>query len=256
MKKIWIPLASLAIFLLTSSPAHADRIDNLVRKLKSSASPKVKVVAIILLRKYTDPRVERALISTLKDGSEDATVRSVAARALGGMRSKRAISALKKAAKSSNRRLKKAARQAIEKMCPSRVSGKRFYINMDKISSRGLLKTLSLVLARRHLYRVLDRRSDVVTGWRKCRKPSKRALRKKRMKAFYLDTTVRVTNVGGRVRCKVSVLFTTFPNQSIKGNVGATAAVAGSANSAVVSQLIEALVGSLKGDINRFLNTQ
>lgn len=256
MKKLWIPLAVLATILLTSTPARADRVGNLIRKLKSRVSPKVKVVAIIMLRKYADLRVDRALIATLNNGSEDATVRSTAARALGGMRSKRAISALRKAAKSSNRRLKRAARKALEKMCPSRVSGKRFYINMDKIRSKGALRSLSLVLARRNLYRLMARRSDVVTGWRKCRKPSKRALRRKRMKAFYLDTTVKVSNVGGRVKCKVNVMFTTFPGQSIKGSVGASAAVAGSANAALVSQLVEALVGSLKGDINRFLNSQ
>jgi HEAT repeat protein len=256
MKTFWIPLAACATLLLTSSPARADRVGNLVRKLKSGSSAKVKVVAIILIRKYADPRVARALISTLQNDSEDATVRSTAARALGSMRSKQAISALKKAAKSSNSRLKKAARKALETMCPSRVSGKRFYLNMDKIRGKGSLRSLSVALARRHLHRVLARRSDVVTGWRKCRKPSGRALRKKRMKGFYLDTTVKVTNAGGRVKCKVSVLFTTFPSQSIKGNVGASAAVGGSANAGVVAQLIEALVGSLKSDINRFLNSQ
>jgi len=256
MKKLWIPLALVAAILFVSTPARADRVGNLIRKLRSGSSPKVKVVAIIMLRKYTDPRVERALIATLKNGREDATVRSTAARALGGMRSARAVPALMKAAKSSNRRLKSAARKAIEKMCPSRVSGKRFYINMDKIRSKGALRSLSVALARRNLHRLMARRSDVVTGWRKCRKPSKRALRKKRMKAFYLDTTVKVSNVGGRVKCKVNVMFTTFPGQSIKGSVGASAAVAGSVSSAVVSQLVEALVGSLKGDINRFLNSQ
>ncbi len=256
MKTIWIPLAAFAIVLLSSSPARADRVDNLVRKLKSGSSPKVKVVAIILLRKYTDPRVERALIASLKNDSEDATVRSIAARALGGLRSSRALPALKKAAKSKNSRLKKAARKAIEKMCPSRVSGKRFYLNMSNIRAKGPLKGLSKALALRHLYRVLDRRADVVTGWRKCRKPSKRALRKKRMKGFYLETRVKVSNVGGKVKCKVSVLFTTFPGRSMKGEVNATAAVGGSANPGVVSQLVEALVGSLKVDIYRFLNSQ
>jgi len=256
MKTFLIPLAAFATILLTSSPARADRVDNLVRKLKSGSSPKVKVVAVILLRKYTDPRVERALLATLKNSSEDATVRSVAARALAGLRSQRAIPALKKAAKSKNKRLKKAARKALEKMCPSRVSGKRFYLNLSNIRSKGPLKGLSTALALRHLYRVLDRRSDVVTGWRKCRKPSKRALRKKRMKGFYLETRVKVSNVGGKVKCKVSVLFTTFPGRSMKGEVNATAAVGGSANAGVVSQLVEALVGSLKSDINRFLNSQ
>lgn len=256
MKKLLIPLAVLVTTLFASTPARADRVDNLIRKLKSGSSPKVKVVAIILLRKYTDPRVEIALISTLQNGSEDATVRSTAARALGGMHSKRAIKALRKASKSSNSRLKSAARKAIEKMCPSRVSGKRFYINMDKMQSKGALRSLSRVLAARHLYRVLDRRSDVVTGWRKCRKPSGRSLRKKRMKGFYLETVVKVNNVGGKVKCKVSVMFTTFPGRSMKGVYGASAAAHGSVNSGVVSQLVEALVGSLKSDINRFLNTQ
>ncbi len=256
MKTFWIPLAAFATLLLTSSPARADRVDNLVRKLKGGSSPKVRVVAIILLRKYIDPRVERALIATLKNDSEDATVRSTAARALGSMHSKRAIRPLRKAAKSSNSRLKKAARKAIERMCPSRVSGKRFYLNLDNIRAKGPLKRLSIALALRHLYRVLDRRSDVVTGWRKCRKPSGRALRKKRMKGFHLETRVKVSNAGGRVKCKVSVLFTTFPGRSMKGEVNATAAVGGSASAGLVSQLVEALIGSLKSDINRFLNSQ
>ncbi len=256
MKKLTPSLALLAAIWLTSTPAHADRVDNLIRRLRGGGSSKVKVVAVIMLRKYVDPRVERALIKTLKDSAEDETVRSIAARALGGMYSTRAIGALRKVARSGGSRLKRAARKALEHLCPSRTSGKRFYINMDKIRSKGAMRRLAVTLTRRHLYRLLGRRTDVVTGWRRCRKPSRRALRKRRMKAYYLDTTVKVSRDGGKVKVKVSVLFTTYPGQSIKGNAGASAAVPGATSRAVVRQLVAALVGALKDDINRFLNTQ
>ncbi|MFH2006155.1 MAG: HEAT repeat domain-containing protein [bacterium] len=256
MKKFSITLFVLGTLLLASTPARADRVDRLISQLKTNPSPKVRVTAILTLRKYADPRVINAFISVLGDSSQDSKVRGWAAMALGGLRVQAAVPALKKAAKSSDSFLKAKARSALGRLCPSQLKGKRFYINMDKIRAKGALGNIARGIAVIHLSQIVGRRADAVTGWPKCQKPSERALRRKGMKAFYLDTTVKVKETGGKVSCHISVLFTTYPGQSIKGNAGARAAVPGSASSEVVSQLIEALVGSIKADINRFLNSQ
>lgn len=253
--KLLVSIALLG-FLVSASPARADRVAGLVRALKTNPSYKVRLTAVLGLAKYADPRAVKALIGALSKSSEDSRVRGFAAMALGRLRAYAAIKALRKAARSSDRFLKSRARKAMERMCPSSLSGKRFYLNLDKIKTSGPQGQVARTVAVIHLARILAKRSDATTGWPRCKRPSKRALRRKRMKAFYLDTRVKVKATGGGLKIRVSVLFTTYPGQSIKGNAGASAGVQGDISSNTVASVTGQLLDALASDISRFLDSQ
>jgi hypothetical protein len=253
--KRWIPLITLVLLGLGSGAARADRVDGLIKQLQTNPDVKVRTLAVLSLSKYADPRVAAALIATLSKESEDPKVRGWAAHTLGRLRVMAAARALQQAVRSRDAFLKGKAESALESLCPSNLTGKRHYINMDKIRASGPQADIAKGIVVLQLGKVLANRKDVVTGWLKCARPTEAALRQKRMQGFYMDTSVTVTREGGKVGCKVSVLFTTFPNQSIKGNAGAKAAADGALDADTLSSLIEALVGNIKDDIDQFLSS-
>jgi hypothetical protein len=226
-----------------------------VKQIQSNPEVKVRLTAVLTLSKYADPRAVEALIATVAKDSEDARVRGFAAMALGRMKIMDAAPALQTAAKSSDPFLKSKAVAALESLCPSNLTGKRLYINMDKSKASGPLASMAKGILTIQLAKLLSSRSDVVTGWPKCQKPSESALRGKRMTGYYMDMNVQVSKEGAKVGCKISILFTTYPSQSIKGNAGAKAAADGSMDADTLTSLIEALMGSLKDDIERFLSS-
>ena len=256
MNKVLLPTLVLLASLFAAPSARADRVGDLVRELRSNPSYKVRLTAVLGLAKYADPRAVKALIQTLNKGSENPKVRGFAAMALGRLRARGAIQGLKKATRSSDPFLKRQAHRALERMCPKSLAGKRFYLNLDKIKGSGPSANLAKTIVMIQIAKVLSKRSDVATGWPRCKRPSGRDIRRKRLKAFYLDTRVKVSASGGQTSVKVSVLFTTYPGQSIKGNAGARAAVPGGASRDNLSSLITALVGAIQSDISRFLDSQ
>lgn len=256
MKQILIPLMALVSLLAAPPPVFADPVLRLVKELQSNPSSKVRMTSVLLLSKYADPRAATALTGALTKESEDPKVRGFAAMALGRLRVEAAIPALRKASRATDPFLKGKASAALETLCPSSLSGKRLYLNLDKFKASGPSAPLAKSIALIQLARALGERSDVTTGWPACKKPTARDLGGKRMKAFFMDTSVKVAVAGGKVTCHINVLFTTYPDQSIKGNAGAKASVPGAPDDDVLSGLIEALVGAIKSDIARFLDSQ
>jgi hypothetical protein len=254
--KRWIPVITLVFLGLGSGVARADRVDGLIKTLQSNPDVKVRTLTVLSLSKFADPRVATALIATLSKESEDPKVRGWAAHTLGRLKVMGAVRALQQAVRSPDAFLKAKAQAALESLCPSNLTGKRHYINMDKVKASGPSAELAKGIVLMQLGKALASRSDVVTGWPKCGKPTESALRQKRMSGYYMDTSVTVTReAGGKVGCKVSVLFTTFPNQSIKGNAGAKATTPGSLDADTLSALIEQIVDGIKDDIIQFLRS-
>lgn len=256
MKQILIPFMALVYLLAAPRPAGADPVLRLVKELQSNPSYKVRLTAVLGLSKFADPRAAAALTDALKKDSEDPKVRGFAAMALGRLRVEAAVPALQKAARASDPFLKSKAMAALETLCPSKLAGKRLYLNLDRFKASGPSANLAKSIVLIQLARAVGERADVTTGWPACKKPTARDLGGKRIKGFFLDTNVKVTSEGGKVGCHVNVLFTTYPDQSIKGNAGAKASVPGAPDGEVLSGLIEALVGAIKSDISRFLDTQ
>ena len=255
LKTLWTALTLLCI-LGGATPAQADRVDILVHKLKTEPISKVKLTALLSLLKYSDPRVTDAFLNILQRATEDPIVRGFAALALGRYSMEQAIPAIKKATRSYNKFLRKKAADALEMLCPSKLKGKRFYINLDKIRATGPMKKMARQMSRLHLTKILRTRRDVVLGWPGCKKPTLRMLWRKRMKGFYLDATVKMSQHGGKVSCDVNLLFMRYPRYSIKGSAGTKAEVAGRLSASLLSLLVEASIGSLKNNIQSFLNSQ
>lgn len=253
--KPWISFVTLILLLGAGSPARADRVSDLVKQVQTNPEVKVRLTAVLMLSKYADPRAIETLIATVGKASEDARVRGFAAMALGRMKIMDAASALQTAARSSDPFLKEKATAALESLCPSNLTGKRLYINMDKAKASGPLAAVAKGIAVIHLAKMLSTRRDVVTGWPKCQKPTESAIKGKGMTGFYMDTNVKVSKEGGKVKCKIDILFTTYPSMSIKGSANATAAAEGDMDADTLGSLIEALMGSLKDDVDRFLSS-
>lgn len=256
MKRTLIPLMVLAAMFCHSGSARAKEVARMITELRSNPSYKVRLTAVLGLAKHADPRVVKALTEALNKESEDTKVRAFSAMALGRLRAEDSVSSLKKAMNSKDPFLRARAKAAYEFMCPSSLAGKRIYINMDRFKAKGPSASLAKSSTMMLLAKVLGARSEVTLGWPNCKRPTARDLSAKRMKAFFLDTTVTVTSGGGDVTCRVSVLFTTYPGQSIQGNAGARASVPGAPGGEVLSNLLEALVGAIQGDIGRFLDSQ
>src|SRR5689334_7230300 len=83
MIKSWTSSVVVALALLAAlaAPARADKVDDLVRDLKSGSDYKVRLSAALSLAKLGDKRAIPAFVSALKDS--DKTVRGAAAVALG-----------------------------------------------------------------------------------------------------------------------------------------------------------------------------
>lgn len=72
---------SFIVTLLLSGRAEADKIDPIVKTLKSSQEYKVRIDAALKLSKVCDKRATQALLGALSDA--DKTVRGIAAAGLG-----------------------------------------------------------------------------------------------------------------------------------------------------------------------------
>ena len=76
-----IVATSFIVTLLLSGRAEADKIDPIVKTLKTSQDYKVRIEAALKLSKVCDKRATQALLGAL--GDTDKTVRGVAAAGLG-----------------------------------------------------------------------------------------------------------------------------------------------------------------------------
>jgi hypothetical protein len=92
-----LTLALVAVMAATT-PARADRVDDLSRTLISDSSWRVRLQAVVVLGKLADRRAAPALIQALSDSNE--TVRGLAAQVLGDLGNEDAMSALERVARS------------------------------------------------------------------------------------------------------------------------------------------------------------
>jgi len=86
---------ALAVALGHAAPAYADSVDDLTKQL-SSSNEKARLAATVSLARLNDKRALKPLVTALHDPSAD--VRVIAASALGKLKHKAALPALKSAA--------------------------------------------------------------------------------------------------------------------------------------------------------------
>jgi hypothetical protein len=241
--------AALGLFFAFGGAAHADSVSMLVSRLRNHSNYKVRSTAALVLSKSCDTRAYNALLRALKSDSSP-EVRATAASSLARLGLTDCARALAKAARSGNSQLKSRARAALARLCP-RVGRRRYYVNLDRVTYKGPSGgKVAVQMVRCRLSRVLRRHSDILVAWPKCRKPSKRDLRKKRVKGFYLDVVVKIRKRGSMVSCKVTPTFWSYPRaRLLTTGGGARVKITGRLSPGVINTCLGHAVGSLKGDI-------
>lgn len=242
--------------VMLSAEAQASQVESLIRMLKQSSSYKVRLTAVLGLSKYLEPASLQALRSTLENRREHPYVRAFAALGLARMKDVYSLRAIKRAARARNRFLRKKARKALRMMCPRRLRRKKFYIDLSKIRSSGPLHRYARDLMLLDMYQILRKRRDVTTTWPRCRQPRRWMLRRKRMSGYYIRMNLKLKYAGGKIQSSLNLLFTTYPQDSIKGAVSANAAANTSPNVGIVTRLIHVLTKSLARDISYFLDSR
>ncbi|MBW2730885.1 MAG: HEAT repeat domain-containing protein [Deltaproteobacteria bacterium] len=222
--------------LLWAQPAQADRIDRLVRILKTDSSYKVRMQVAIALGKLKAKQAVGALIYTLRDPNQ--TVQGVAAAALGQIGDRRALSSLRSLKqRTKNSFVRKQAARAIGIIDGGGGSAPppnaRFYVTIGKLSNKsgkggGQLSKAFGAALRKEFSRV----SGVATRWYGGGKPTASQLRKRRMKGFVIDGSILSLShkqSGGNIEisCSIRVSLATYPGNSMKAfySGGASTAV-------------------------------
>ncbi len=205
---------SVSIFLLIiawNGRARADDVAKLVQDLKRHSSYKVRLTAALVLGKRCDQRAFDALVTALKHDGND-LVRATAAAALARMGLAAAAKPLKSALRKARGQLKSRIKLALGRLCPRKLSNKRFYVNLERITYKGPSRAKTAVaMLRCRLARKLRRERDILVNWARCRKPRSRDLSRKKIRGFYLDLVLKVRHKGGMLSCKVRPTFFSYP---------------------------------------------
>lgn len=233
--------------------AEAKPLQELIQTLQRSRSYKVRLTAVLSLSKYKHPKAIMALRRVLKKRREHPYVKGFAALGLGRMKATGAIDELRRAARSRSRFVRNKARRALRILCPRSLRGKRYYVHLAKVSSSGPLHQYASDVMLKQVKSFLARRRDVTMMWPRCRLPRRWMLRRRRMKGFGIRMRLTMSYTGGKIRSKLSVLFTTFPGNAIKGAVSGAASAATSPSKGIVKRLVVAVTSSLSSDFDQFL---
>lgn len=219
----------MALSAALATPAHADRIEDLIGQLSKSSSYKVRLSAVLTLTKLGDRRAIPALLGALTDSEK--TVRGVAAAGLAELvdastpkRTRdRVVAALLRASKrDKNNAVRRQARKAYAKLeaLDRAPAGGSIFVDVgrmgDKTGSSGLVG-----LMRKTVEKTFRAKAAQMTiGMPGGAAPSRTQM--KRMKAFHVDGTLTALDVTAKgrsseVACKVSMLMATFPKKSMFG---------------------------------------
>jgi hypothetical protein len=104
-------IALVVVFLFAASPAQADRVDDLAKRLDKSGSDKARIAAAVSLSRLRDKRALKPLVKALHD--KNVVVRSLAASGLGTLGDSRALPALRRATLDKDKTVRKRATEAI-----------------------------------------------------------------------------------------------------------------------------------------------
>jgi hypothetical protein len=221
--------------LLPVRVALADRVDDLIRGLKSSDA-KARLSAVLNLGKLGDKRAIMPLVGALHD--DDKTVRAVASAALGKLvdatvdvtTRNKAIDALQRVAKSDPEPfVRTQAQKAYDAVKALRgvpggagpgptLDGKAAYVEIGPLHDASGSAAAQLPGLRKTVEKSLPH--DFATGWPAGRQPSTVELDRAKLHAFYVDGTVnkievQKTPAGATVRCWVSMLAAEYTGNKI-----------------------------------------
>ncbi|MFH2005609.1 MAG: HEAT repeat domain-containing protein [bacterium] len=229
--------------------AEVSRVGRLIRQLHH-ASPKVRLVAILRLRREPEPRVVGALVTVLGRSKELPVIRGYAADALARLGAGQSIPALRAAIQTGGSFVRARAKRALTRLCPTEWLGRHFFVDLTKVRSR---QAALANVARFYLGRLLARHREIVVGWPGCRRPTSGELRKHNVWAYSLDAAVKTRRSDGRLGLGLSLRVTSQPGQEVRSVLSAQAQVAGTADSATLTSVVQTLSWRVESDLHRFL---
>jgi hypothetical protein len=208
--------------------AEADKVDDLISKLRGDTDYKVRLSAALNLGKLADRRAVPALVDGL--GDADKSVRAVAAGALGKLvdaqsdAEERARAQLALDGVASNdpeasvRSLAQRSLDSIRALPAYVASGKGVYVELGGLGDKTKKGDAVLPLMRQSLVSGLTKKPGIQVRWPTGRSPTELELKKAGTAAFYLDASLtRVDAAGAHVSCGVSVVVATYPAKSMFG---------------------------------------
>jgi hypothetical protein len=257
MIKSWTSSVVVALALLAAlvAPARADKVDDLVRDLKTGGDYKVRLSAALSLAKLGDKRAIPAFQIALND--KDKTVRGAAAVSLGklvdattsGPQKAQVIKALESMiSRETSDSVKKQAEKSLATIkaigasggsdTSTQVGAGSVYIDVGPMSSKATdadntkLKTLMRSTTEKTFK---SKGQPMMLTWPGGKSPTRKDLDAKKASGFHVDgtlteMTVKEKGSAATVSCKVSMLIATYPEKSVFGFLNGGASVTASSD--------------------------
>lgn len=274
MIKSWTSSVVLAIALLLAlaAPAHADKVDELVRDLKTGSDYKVRLSAALSLAKLGDKRAIPAFVIALSD--KDKTVRGASAVALGKLvdattsgpqkaQVEKALTTM--IAKESSDSVKKQAEKTLQTIksiggggsSTTTVASGAVFIDVGPMSSKSAtgdntkLKTLMKSTTEKTFK---SKGQPMMTAWPGGKSPTRKDLDAKKASGFHVDgtlteLTVKEKGSAATVSCKVSMLIATYPEKSVFGFLNGGASVTASSDETDIKLASEDCLAAVVEDL-------
>lgn len=253
-------VAVVLAFAVCPEGAQADaRSGYLIRLLQGSSQFRVRTQAAISLVKVGDePGVVEALRVALHDSHP--AVRAAAARALGQLQATQAEADLRAAATDSEKPVRTACAAALARLrraAPPTDSGvergtgpARFYVAVGAPATRIEAVDASLLS---HAKQVLRQKLATLDGVElapdgETNKQARRVLSQRRLKGFYIDSSVTSIQKrpGGGTRVVVSLILASYPGRNMRAILNGAATAMGSGTQTGLRALEGAINGALR----------
>jgi hypothetical protein len=273
---MWVFLSSLLSSIAAPLLAQGDRIDYLVRLLRTSDAFRVRAQAALSLGSASpEPRVVEALTEALRGDTESA-VRVAAASALERLADPSAVEALRAAERDSEPAVREAAQRAIAAIERARRPGgstaggitattgaaatgtpggttgtPRYYVGVGTPGTKVAALDPSVLRSARSFIesRVRQIEGVVIAPETETPRQAQKVLRDRSLVGFYLDSSIVSIDVraDGSVRAQVSVMVQTYPDRNVRSMLSGAATVIGESGAAAQRAAIEgALTSALR----------
>lgn len=274
MLRSWTSTVILAVALITAlaTPAHADKVDVLVRDLKTGSDYKVRLSAALSLAKLGDKRAIPAFVIALSD--KDKTVRGAAAVALGKLvdattsgpqKAQVEKELARMIARESSDSVKKQAEKSLQGIkaigaggsSTQAVASGAVYIDVGPMSSKSESgdNTKLKGLMRSTVEKTFKSKGQpMMTAWPGGKSPTRKDLDAKKASGFHVDgtlteLTVKEKGASATVSCKVSMLIATYPEKSVFGFLNGGATVTASADATDIRLASEDCLAAVVEDL-------
>lgn len=271
--RLWTGVIALALIAALAAPARADKVDDLIRDLKTGGDYKVRLSAALSLAKLGDQRAIPAFQIALKDS--DKTVRGASAVALGKLvdattpepKRDQIVKALSDMiAKETSDSVKKQAEKSLQSIkaigggggsSTQTVGAGAVYVDVGPMSSKsesGDNTKLKALMRSTTEKTFKSKGQPMMLTWPGGKSPTRKDLDAKKASGFHVDgtlteLTVKEKGSSATVSCKVSMLIATYPEKSVFGFLNGGASVTASSDETDIKLASEDCLAAVVEDL-------